>query len=79
MSFVDALNDYYYLSQIINIPTRGSNIFKGRHIGLAIYLKSLTSELNEYISSGSCEQVKLLDLGLKSTLLKNVEQYSIAH
>jgi hypothetical protein len=50
---------------------------KGRHIGLATYLKSLTSELNEYISSGSCEQVKLL--GLKSTLLKNVEQYSIVH
>jgi hypothetical protein len=59
MSFVDALNDYY-LSQITNIPTRGSNIFKSRHIGLATYLKSLTSELNEYISSGSCEQVKLL-------------------
>jgi hypothetical protein len=26
---------------------------KSRHIGLATYLKSLTSELNEYISSGS--------------------------
>ena len=50
---------------------------KGRHIGLATYLKGLTSELNEYISLGSCEQVKFL--GLKSTLLKNVEQYSIVH
>jgi hypothetical protein len=35
------------------------------------------SELKKYIYSGSYEQVKLL--GLKSTLLKNVEQYSIVH
>ncbi|CAB4033226.1 Transposable element Tcb2, partial [Paramuricea clavata] len=52
---------------------------KGRHLGLGAYLKTLLSELNEYVSSesGDCEQSKLL--GLRNNVASIIEQLATVH
>ncbi|CAB4038851.1 PREDICTED: uncharacterized protein LOC100197852, partial [Paramuricea clavata] len=52
---------------------------KGRHLGLDAYLKTLLSELNEYVSSesGDCEQSKLL--GLRNNVASIIEQLATVH
>jgi hypothetical protein len=51
---------------------------KGRYAGLKTYLKSVLSELNDYVSSESdCKQDKLL--GLKSSVVAIVGQLGIVH
>jgi hypothetical protein len=51
---------------------------KGRHLGIDAYLKTLLSELNEYVSSerGDCEQSKLL--GLRNNVASIIEQLPTA-
>jgi hypothetical protein len=50
---------------------------RGRHAGLLTYLKSILSEVNEYISADDCEQTKLM--GYKNIVVKNVEQLDAIH
>jgi hypothetical protein len=51
---------------------------KGRYAGLKTYLKSVLSDLNDYVSSESdCEQDKLL--GLKNNVVAIVGQLGIVH
>lgn len=50
---------------------------RGRHTCLLTYLKSILSEVNEYISADNCEQTKLM--GYKNIVVKNVEQLDAIH
>ena len=50
---------------------------KGRYAGLKAYLKSLLSELNSYISSDECDQVKTL--GFRSTVAGILDQLAVVH
>jgi hypothetical protein len=50
---------------------------RGRYAGLQTYLKTILSELNEHISSESCEREKLL--GFKNSVTAIVEQCATVH
>ena len=50
---------------------------KGRYAGLKVYLNSILSKFSGYVSSGSCEQNKLL--GYKNNVDTIVGQLAIVH
>ena len=50
---------------------------KGRYTGLKTYLKLTLGDLNSYISSDHCEQIKIL--GFKATVSGVLEQLTVCH
>ena len=50
---------------------------KGRYTGLKTYLKLTLGDLNSYISSDDCEQIKIL--GFKATVSGILEQLTVCH